>query len=51
MDQEIEKKNFVLNSVHTQPEQQNSEKIAKNLKKIKKPLSHIIFSRNGDVIG
>ena len=32
MDQEIEKKNLVLNSVHTRPEQEKSEKNRKELK-------------------
>ena len=41
---EKEKKNLVPNSVHTQPGQENSEK---NCKKIKKPVSGIIFSQNG----
>ena len=47
MDQEIEKKNFVLNSVHTRPEQQNSEKNSKKIQKIKKSLSDIILSKDG----
>ena len=47
----MEKKNLVPNSAHTRPGQENSEKIAKKLKKIKKPLPGIIFSQNGDEIG
>ena len=40
---ESEKKIFVLNSVHTQPGQENSEKKSKKIQKIKKHLSGIIF--------
>ena len=45
--EEKEKKNLVPNSVLTRPGEENSEKIAKKLKKIKKPLSDIICSENG----
>ena len=38
------KKILVANSVHTRPAQENSKK---NSKKIKKPISDIIFSQNG----
>ena len=38
------KKILVPNSIHTQHGQENSEK---NSKKIKKPLSGIIFTQNG----
>ena len=38
------KKNLVSNSVHTRPEQENSQKNSKKIQKIKKPLSHSIFS-------
>ena len=42
------KKILVPNSIHTQPEQENSEKNGKKInKKIKKPLSGIIFRQNG----
>ena len=41
------KKNLDLNSVHTRPGQENSEKNKKKIKKIEKPLSGIIFSKNG----
>ena len=44
----MEAKNLVPNSAHTRPGQENSEK---NSKKIRKPLSGIIFSQNGDEIG
>ena len=45
-----EKKKFLLpNSVHIRPGQENSEKNRKKkVKKIKKPLSGIIFSENWD---
>ena len=43
---ERERKILVLNSVHTQPEQENSKKKAKKNQKIKKPLSGIIYSPN-----
>ena len=39
------------NSVHTRPGQENSEKISKNIQKIKKPLFGNIPSQNGDEIG
>ena len=42
--QERVKKIIVLNSVRTQPQQENEKKIAK---KIKKSLSGIVFSQNG----
>ena len=45
--QESEKKNFLPNSVHTRPRQQNSEKNSKKIEKIQKPLSNINFSQNG----
>ena len=35
---ESEKKILVPNSAHTRPRQENSEKICKNIQKIKKPL-------------
>ena len=38
------KKNLVRNSVHTRPEQENSEENSKKIKKIKKPLSGTIRS-------
>ena len=41
------KKNFVPNSVHTRPGQENSEINSKKIQKIKKPLSGIIFSETG----
>ena len=44
---EREKKILLPNSIHTRPKQENSKKIAKKLKKIKKQLSDIIFSQNG----
>ena len=37
-----------MNTVHTRPRKENSEKKSK---KIKKPLSGIIFSEDGDEIG
>ena len=40
------KKILLLNSVHTRLEQENSEKNSKEIEKIKKPLSDIIFSQN-----
>ena len=41
------KKNLVPNSVHTRPGQENSKKNRKkNIKKLKNPLSSIIFSQN-----
>ena len=43
-----EKKKLVLNSIHTRPGQENSEK---NSKKIIKPFPGIIFSQNGNEIG
>ena len=42
-----ENKNFVPNSVYTQPWEENSEKNSKKIQKIKKPLSVNIFSNNG----
>ena len=42
--EKAKKKNLVLNSVHTQPGEENSEK---NSKKIQKPLSGVIFRQNG----
>ena len=41
------KKNLVQKSLHTQPEQENSEENIKKNEKIKKALSGIIFSQNG----
>ena len=41
------KKNLGPNFAHIGPWQENSEKIAKKLKKFEKPLSGIIFSQNG----
>ena len=41
---------LVPNSVHTRPEQENSEKNSKKIQKIIKPLPGIIFSQNGDEI-
>ena len=41
------KKILASNSVHTQPEQENSEKNSKKILKIKKPLSGIISNQNG----
>ena len=41
------KKNFVPNSIHTWPGEENSEKNSKKIQKIEKPLSGIIFSQNG----
>ena len=38
---------MVSNSVHTRPEQENSQKTSKKIQKIKKSLSGIIFSKNG----
>ena len=46
-----EKKNFVPIFVLTRPGEENYEKNSKNIQKIKKPLSGIIFSQNGDEIG
>ena len=43
----MEKKILLPNSVHTRRKQENSKKIPKKLKIIKKPLSDIIFSQNG----
>ena len=48
---EGEKRILLPNSVHTRLGQENSEKKSKNIEKIKKPLSDIIFSQNGDEIG
>ena len=46
------KKNILVpNFVHTRPRQENSEKNRKKNQKIKKYLSGIIFSKNGDEIG
>jgi len=45
------KKILVPNSVHTLPRQENSKKNINKIHKIKKPLSGIIFSQNGDEIG
>ena len=45
--QESEKKILVPNSVHSRPGKENSEKNSKKTQKIKKPLSSIIFSKNG----
>ena len=45
------KKILVPNSVHTLPRQENSKKNSNKIHKIKKPLSGIIFSQNGDEIG
>ena len=42
-----EKKNLVPNSIHTQPEQENYEKIEKKNQKIKKSLFDISFNQNG----
>ena len=42
-----DKKILVLNSVITQPGQENSEKNSKKIQKIKKPRSSIIISQNG----
>ena len=42
-----EKKNFVPIFVLTRPGEENYEKNSKNIQKIKKPLSDIIFSQNG----
>ena len=39
------------NSVTTRSRQEYSEKNSKKIQKIKKPLSGIIFSQNGDEIG
>ena len=41
------KKNFVPNSVHTRPGEENSEKNCKKIRKFKKPPSGNIFSQNG----
>ena len=41
------KKILFSNSIHTQPEQENSEKNSKKIHKIKKPISDIILSQNG----
>ena len=41
------KKNFVPNSVHTRPGEENSEKNSKKFEKNKIPLSGIIYSLNG----
>ena len=41
------KKILVPNSVHTRPEQENSERNCKKIQKTKKPLSDIIFGQNG----
>ena len=45
--QERENKILVPNSVHTRPVKENSQKNNKKIKKIKKPLSDIIFNQNG----
>ena len=42
-----ENKILVPNSVHTGPGQKNSEKNSKNVQKIIKPISRIIFSQSG----
>ena len=47
MGRKSENKILVLNSVHTRPEQENSEKNSKKIQKIIKPLPGIIFSQNG----
>ena len=36
-----------MNTVHTRPVQENSEKNSKKIRKIIKPLPGIIFSQNG----
>ena len=41
------KENLILNSVLTQPGQENSEKNRKKNQKIKKPLSNVTFNQNG----
>ena len=41
------KKNLVLNSIHSQPGEENSAKNSKKIQKIKKPLFGIIYSENG----
>ena len=41
------KKNLVPDSIYTRPRQENSEKNSKNIQKIIKPLSGIIFSQSG----
>ena len=46
-----EKKILLPNSVPTRPGHENSEKNSKKIEKIKKSLSGIIFSQNGDEIG
>jgi len=45
--QNKENKILALNSVHTRPGQENSEKNSKQIQKIIKPLPGIIFSQNG----
>ena len=45
------KKNFTSEFRSTRPGQENSEKNSKKIEKIKKPLSNIIFSQDGDEIG
>ena len=49
MRQAEKEKNQILvpHSVHTRPEQENSEKNIKKIQKIKKPLPGYIFSQNG----
>ena len=44
---EKEKKNFVPNSVHTRPGQENSEKNSKKIQKIKKLNSGFISIQKG----
>ena len=41
------KKNLVLNSVHSKPGQENSEKSCRKIQKTKKPHFGVIFSQNG----
>ena len=47
MGQEWEKKILLPNSVHTQPERENSKKKSKKIQKIKKVNSGIISIQNG----
>ena len=46
-DEKREKKILVPNSVHTRPEQENSQKNIKKSRKIIKPLPGNFFSQNG----
>ena len=47
LEEKEKKKNLILNSVHTRPEKENSQKNIKKSRKIIKPLPGNFFSQNG----